>query len=188
MIITTLIVCFLLACFPLVIATLSFRYAANVFSRAVVTLSALSFLLGLAQFGLLLGLSYQLFSPTRMPQAQLAVQYVSIVGGMIMILAGLLWVGYFRKLIKAKPAARPSAHLGKTPTVREAISPAPAPSRKRKEIRQPKPDWFADEVPVAKVFQIAAVTAGKKSTRAKSPRVKSRRKNAAEQSSSDLGF
>ncbi|MEI6338081.1 MAG: hypothetical protein WCQ57_05800 [Verrucomicrobiota bacterium] len=103
MIISTLIVCFLLAFLPLVISTFSFLYVANVFSKAIFALSAVNFLLGLAQFALILGLSYQLFSPSQMEQASQALQYVSIVGGAIMIVAGCLWVGYFRRLIKNKP-------------------------------------------------------------------------------------
>ena len=103
MIISTLIVCCLLAFLPLVISTFSFLYMANVFSKAIFALSAVNFLLGLAQFALILGLSYQLFSPSQMEQASRALQYVSIAGGAIMIVAGCLWVGYFRRLIKSKP-------------------------------------------------------------------------------------
>src|SRR6187549_1897579 len=112
MIITTLIVCFLLAFLPLVISAFSFRYTANIFSKSILVLSAVSFLLGLAQFGLILGLSYRLLDATQMKYAPLALQYVSIAGGVIMIVAGFFWVGYFRLLIKgrspAKQAVRPA--------------------------------------------------------------------------------
>jgi len=159
MIITTLIVCFLLAFLPLVISAFSYRYVANVFSKSILSLSAASFLLGLAQFGLILGLSYELFDAAQMEQAPLALQYISIAGGAIMIIAGFFWVGYFRLLIKSKSPAKQAVRPVETQPVPET-SPYPA-SRKRREKPEPDEDLFSGEAPQARLFQLAAVVSPK---------------------------
>ncbi|MFZ4683172.1 MAG: hypothetical protein ACOYMS_11760 [Terrimicrobiaceae bacterium] len=171
MIIATLIVCFLLAFLPLVISAFALRYAANVFSRSIFGLSAVSFLIGLAQTGLLVGLSYRLFESEQMKQANLALQYVSIVGGSIMIVAGALWVGYFRVLMKSRPMKGPepvraerqppvvepaaSEPVVVQPAAEETSAPQPAAGRRRKK-PEPERDWFSDEVPGARAFKAAA--------------------------------
>lgn len=180
MIVTTLTVCFLLSFLPLVIGTFSFRYSANIFSKSILTLSAISFLLGLAQFGLILGTSYRLFSPAHMKQAGTAIQYVSILGGTIMIIAGFFWVGYFRMLLKAKKDGSKSARPARqTPSPQpESVQVAPAtppavaktkksPPRRRREVSAPERDWFTDELPVAPTYQLSAVVAPKKAVRIK---------------------
>jgi len=166
MIIATLIVCFLLAFLPLVISAFALRYAANVFSRSIFGLSAVSFLIGLAQTGLLVGLSYRLFESEQMKQVNLALQYVSIAGGSIMIIAGALWVGYFRLLMKDKPTTVSKvARVKNRPAPLEPIAdqpaqemaPAPQPAaRRRREKPEPEHDWFSDEVPGARAFKPAA--------------------------------
>ena len=81
----------------------------------------MSFLLGLAQTGLLVGLSYRLFESEQMKQANLALQYVSVAGGSLMIVAGCLWVGYFRLLMKSKtaPGGRfPAGHADRPRSIR----------------------------------------------------------------------
>jgi len=177
MIVTTLIVCFLLSFLPLVIGTFSLRYSPNIFSKAILALSSMSFLLGLAQFGLILGTSYRLFSPAHMKQAGGAIQYVSIIGGTIMIVAGFLWVGYFRLLIKAKKAAakpvrsvRQLVEQTTSPRLEDIAEPAMAKTaktapRKRREKPEPEKDWFSDELPAAQGFKLAAVVAPKKAVR-----------------------
>ncbi len=155
MIITTVIVCFLLAFLPLVISTFSIRYAANIFSKSILALSVASFLLGLAQSGLILGLSYGLFPPSQMKQAPLALQYVSISGGAIMIVAGILWVGYFRTLMKGKSTAKQAVRPAESQPVMETAPRSTA--RARRASAQPERDWFSDEVPDPRVFKLAAV-------------------------------
>lgn len=168
MVIATLIVCFLLAFLPLVISACALRYAANVFSRAILGLSAVSFLLGLAQTGLLLGLSYRLFESAQMKQANLALQYVSVAGGALMIVAGCLWVGYFRLLMKSKPApARTAPRVARRPASLDPMrvqpvmekAPDPLPAiRPRREKAEPERDWFSDEVPGTRAFKPAPAT------------------------------
>jgi len=153
MIIATLIVCFLLAFLPLVISGFSYRYAANVFSKSILGLSAASFLLGLAQFGLILGMSYKLFGAAEAEQAPLALQYVSIAGGAIMIIAGFFWVGYFRLLIKSKSPAKQAVRPAET-------FPHPTP-RKRRVKPDPEQNLFPDELPETRLFQLAAVVSPK---------------------------
>lgn len=81
-------------------------------------------LVGLAQFGLILGSSYELFSPLQMERAPQALQYVSIIGGAIMIVAGCLWVGYFRLLMKSKPVAKEAVRPTEIqPTVKAEAKP-----------------------------------------------------------------
>lgn len=177
MIVTTLIVCFLLSFLPLVIGTFSFRYSANIFSRSILALSAISFLIGLAQFGLILGTSYRLFSPAHMKQAGAAIQYASIIGGTFMIIAGFLWVGYFRMLIKVKKAAakparpvRQPAAQPASPRLEDMAEPVaarvtkPAP-RKRREKPESEKDWFSEEFPATPAYKLAAVVTPKKAVR-----------------------
>lgn len=175
MIITTLVLSLLLSFLPLVIATFCLRYAANVFSRGILGLSAVSFLLGLAQFSLLLGLSYRLFSPGQHAQAAFAFQCVTIAGGSLMIVAGLLWIAYFRTLIKEKAAATQDAltpleaEIAEKPMPETASATAPeilpAPRKRRP---RPAPDWFADDLAAAPVLRLAAeVSAGKRPRRAR---------------------
>ncbi len=166
MVVTTLIVCFLLALLPLVISTFSFRYAPNIFSRAILALSTVSFLIGLVQFGLLLGLSYRLFEPLQMEKASRALQYVSIVGGSIMIVAGALWVGYFRRLIRSQAPANQALRAEEVQPV-AAAAPRSA-VRKRREPPEPDRDWFSDEVPEARTFKLA-VTAPPKPASGRRP-------------------
>lgn len=166
MIITTLALSFLLSLLPLVIGTLCYRYRPNLFSRGILTLSALGSLLGLGQFSLLLGTSYKLFEPAQMKQAYLGLQYVSIAGGTVMILAGLLWVGYFRTLMKmpapVKKASRTTAPAAKTAPLAEEALPVEAPAKKartprpRREKPAPAEDWFADELPATRTVKMAA--------------------------------
>lgn len=188
MIITTLIVCFLLALMPLVIGAFSVRYSSNIFSKTILTLSALSFLLGLAQFTLILGMSCKLFSPAHMKQAPWAIQYVSIAGGAIMIIAGLAWIGYFQTLIKQKAAAKQPRRVEKfRPKLEEAapvrIAPppaavamaapaTPAPARRRRPQPEPVMDWFSDEVPGGRAVKLAAVVTPKKRPRAKASEIR----------------
>lgn len=179
MVITTLVLSFLLSFLPLVIGTLSFRYAKNPFSRGILGLSATSFLLGLAQFGLILGLSYRLFPADLANRASVWLQYVSIAGGVVMIFAGMLWVGYFRTLMKARAAVRKPLISPALASVRTPVTAAPAPAvkpppKKRRESPQPVPasDWFSEELGGgAQTFKLAAVVEPKKRVR-KAPKKK----------------
>ncbi len=171
MIITTLALSFLLSFLPLVIGTFCYRYQPNLFSRGILALSAFGSLLGLAQFGLLLGTSYRLFELAQMKQAYLGLQYVSIAGGIVMIIAGLLWVGYFRTLMKmkapVKKAARttasvPAAELAPLAEEVSADEKPKAAPRKRREKPAPADDWFADEMPQMRTVKMAAKVTQKK--------------------------
>lgn len=169
MIITSLALSFLMSFLPLVIGTLCFRYRRNIFSRGILTLSAVGCLLGLAQFGLLLGTSYKLFEPVQLKQAYLWIQYVSIAGGCVMIIAGLLWVGYFRTLMRSQataPAKSPARRPASSPVLEETPLPvaetsASAP-RKRREKPAASDDWFADEIPHTRTVRMAARVTRKK--------------------------
>lgn len=194
MIITTLIVCFLLALMPLVISTFSLRYSPNIFSKTILALSALSFLFGLAQFGLILGMSYRFLSPEHMKQAPWALQWVSIAGGAIMIVAGLAWVGYFQMLLKQKAAVKQPRRVAKIlaePEVAAPVRIAPPPAavpvaaaepapevpvraRRRQPAPEPIMDWFSDEVPGERMVKLAAVVTPKKRPRAKSTGTRAR--------------
>lgn len=176
MIVTTLLLSFLLSFLPLVIGTLAFRYQPNLFSRGILTLSAVSFLIGLGQFGLLLVTSYKLIEPAQMKQAYLGLQYVSIAGGAVMILAGFMWVGYFRQLMQSRAAAPTKKRAEKAVPVTTPAEAAPATAvtaedepaekpkapRKRREKSAPTDDWFADQLPTAPVVKLAAVVTKKK--------------------------
>jgi hypothetical protein len=184
MIIITLALSFLLSFLPLVIGTLCFRYQPNLFSRGILTLSAASFLLGLGQFALLLGTSYKLFEPAQMRQAYLGIQYVSIAGGIVMIIAGFLWVGYFRTLMtlrapakktvkatsKTAPLAEPSRATANATSVLREEEPAPAAKAPRKRREKPaSDDWFADEIPHTRTVRMAAKVTRKKAAKKPNP-------------------
>lgn len=168
MIITTLALSFLLSFLPLVIGTLCLRYRPNLFSRGIFTLSALGCLLGLAQFGLLLSTSYKLLEPAQMKQAYLWIQYVSIAGGLVMIAAGFLWVGYFRILMRGDVPARVPSPSRRTDALSNGEeTPAAAVKarqaiRKRREKPAAPDDWFADEIPLTRSVRMAAKVSRKK--------------------------
>lgn len=166
MIITTLVLSLLLSFLPLVIATFCLRYAANIFSRGILGLSAVSFVLGLVQFSLLLGLSYRLFPSAQYARAAFAFQCVTIAGGSLMIVAGVLWVAYFRKLIREKADA-PSAVAAMPEEAEAEIAPEilPVPRRRRPAAT---PEWFADDLAATPAVRLAAeVAAGKRPRRAR---------------------